>query len=378
MLISNLPGVYIPNIIALILLAVLFLGNMGRMAYEKNVALLNRLILFIAISCISDSAAYVVDGINEPVFIFLNHLSNIILYISNLLAGYCWLKFWTSHVRLPMQASRKKIFKALVIFVGAAVVINSFFPFIYSIKDGVYSRMPFYWLYPAVFLIFMCETVYIYVVAKKKRAILELFPLYILIIPIVAGVLIQSFIYGVSVVGVSAAICIAGIMTSFKNELIYTDRLTGLYNRYYLELLQRKINKNKDMFLTGVMADLNGFKSINDLYGHNVGDEALIEAAGLFVKAVGDDGVVTRYAGDEFVIFLNTVEEEKIDDIIGKIEKEFEDSNMRGERPYTLSASLGFAVLNLKNITANEFMNMIDMKMYENKVKHYTKDKFTD
>jgi diguanylate cyclase (GGDEF)-like protein len=372
------PGVYTANTIALVLLAVLYLGNMGRMAYEKNVEVLNRLIFFIAIICIADSAAHTVNGNDGTLYIGLNHLFTIMMYISSLLAAYCWLKFWMAHVRMPLEGKRKKFFLAVIIICSMLLIINIFCPFIYSLEGGVYIRLGFYWIFPAVFVLFMFETVYTYFVAKKNRGILEMFPLYMLIIPIAIGVFVQSFIYGISAVGVSAAISVAGIMTSFKNELIYTDRLTGLYNRFYLEILKRRLNKNKDMFLTGIMADLNGFKSINDLYGHNVGDEALIEAAGLFQKAVGDYGTVTRYAGDEFVIFLRTIESDEVDAIIARIEDEFENSNRNASRPYKLSVSLGYAVLNLKNMTANEFMNMIDTKMYENKVRHYTKDHFTD
>ena len=60
------------------------------------------------------------------------------------------------------------------------------------------------------------------------------------------------------------------------------------------------------------MIDLNGFKQINDNYGHAEGDLALCIVADLLLKSFSEYGVVTRYAGDEFVIMLNTTDDQLI------------------------------------------------------------------
>ena len=94
-------------------------------------------------------------------------------------------------------------------------------------------------------------------------------------------------------------------MTALKNEIIFTDCLTGLYNREYLEFLHKRACNKKDCWVSGIMIDLNGFKQINDNYGHAEGDLALCIVADLLLKSFSEYGVVTRYAGDEFVIMLN-------------------------------------------------------------------------
>ena len=62
------------------------------------------------------------------------------------------------------------------------------------------------------------------------------------------------------------ALTVAGIMTALKNEIIFTDCLTGLYNRVYLEFLHKRACNKKDCWVSGIMIDLN--KQINDNYGH--------------------------------------------------------------------------------------------------------------
>lgn len=93
-------------------------------------------------------------------------------------------------------------------------------------------------------------------------------------------------------------------MTALKNEIIFTDCLTGLYNRVYLEFLHKRACNKKNCWISGIMIDLNGFKQINDNYGHSEGDLALCIFADLLRKSFSEYGVVTRYAGDEFVLPL--------------------------------------------------------------------------
>lgn len=64
------------------------------------------------------------------------------------------------------------------------------------------------------------------------------------------------------IVWTSIAIAIAGVMIALKNEIIFLDHLTGLYNRVYLEFLQKQDNTKKDAWVSGIMIDLNGFKQI--------------------------------------------------------------------------------------------------------------------
>ena len=92
------------------------------------------------------------------------------------------------------------------------------------------------------------------------------------------------------------------------------DSLTGVVSRQYiLEFAKSLVNNNTPF--TMVMIDLDNFKSINDNYGHHVGDLCLQKTADGIQKIVGDDGLVGRFGGDEFiVIYLKSTEYNTIHD----------------------------------------------------------------
>ena len=91
------------------------------------------------------------------------------------------------------------------------------------------------------------------------------------------------------------------------SRLIFEDELTSLYNRRFLyNYFQQNIpwDALEDNPLSLLMMDLDHFKGINDSYGHNVGDQALVWVANLLREAAGDKYLPIRYGGDEFMILM--------------------------------------------------------------------------
>lgn len=126
-------------------------------------------------------------------------------------------------------------------------------------------------------------------------------------------------------------------------NLAYFDFLTHLPNRRMTyDLLQRKI-KNGEPF-SFFYIDLDGFKLINDMYGHTRGDAILVEMANFFNQTIKVDKVVSRVGGDEFVIFTDEVDKEKLSIIANKLVQDFQEiSESKSVPSIPLSLSIGIA-----------------------------------
>ncbi|EPY2301692.1 diguanylate cyclase [Clostridium sporogenes] len=86
--------------------------------------------------------------------------------------------------------------------------------------------------------------------------------------------------------------------------LSYHDQLTGLYNRRFFEKELKRLDVEKNLPLTIVMADVNGLKLVNDSFGHATGDELLEKVSEVIKKGCRSNDIIARFGGDEFVILL--------------------------------------------------------------------------
>jgi diguanylate cyclase (GGDEF)-like protein len=132
------------------------------------------------------------------------------------------------------------------------------------------------------------------------------------------------------------------------HAMAYTDPLTGLGNSYRLRDKVRQIAADRASdpapFTIG-LANLDGFKPINDLFGPHAGDEILCQVANRLLACVPDGATVIRAGGDEFAFVLPLVFERKAAEKVGNMLKEVLSAPFDlGERNVRLSASFGFAV----------------------------------
>ena len=359
------------NIISILLIGTLYLANRQKAEYDRDMRLLQQMMVTIGIANISDSCVYYLAGSSNIVIKVLVFLSGSGLFLGNVMIGYLWAKFIMVHMNIPFSDIRRNIYRTIGLISIVLLVINIFYPLVFSVSDGRYQRGFAYIIFLIFAAFYILDSLYLYVKRVKKIGSLKLFPVHIFLIPVILGVVIQAFFVEIAITWTSIAISVAGIMTALKNEIIFTDCLTGLYNREYLEFLHKRACNKKDCWVSGIMIDLNGFKQINDNYGHAEGDLALCIAADLLLKSFSEYGVVTRYAGDEFVIMLNTTDDQLIQKIIKSAKKNFVTENEKNDKLYQLSASMGYAITNLSNETIDDFMNRIDEQMYQDKMKYY-------
>lgn len=359
------------NIISILLIGTLYLANRQKAEYDRDMRLLQQMMVTIGIANMSDCCVYYLAGSSNIVIKVLVFLSGSGLFLGNVMIGYLWAKFIMVHMNIPFSDIRRNIYRTIGLISIVLLVINIFYPLVFSVSDGRYQRGFAYIIFLIFAAFYILDSLYLYVKRVKKNGSLKLFPVHIFLIPVILGVVIQAFFVEIAITWTSIAISVAGIMTALKNEIIFTDCLTGLYNRMYLEFLHKRACNKKDCWVSGIMIDLNGFKQINDNYGHAEGDLALCIVADLLRKSFSEYGVVTRYAGDEFVIMLNTTDDQLIQKIIKSAKKNFVTENEKNDKLYQLSASMGYAITNLSNETIDDFMNRIDEQMYQDKMKYY-------
>ncbi|MDH3755841.1 MAG: diguanylate cyclase, partial [Acidimicrobiia bacterium] len=104
------------------------------------------------------------------------------------------------------------------------------------------------------------------------------------------------------------------------------DALTGLYNRQHASSLLDELfsTANGSSESSVLFIDLDGFKSINDTYGHPVGDEVLVAAAGRLSAAIGPEAVLARWGGDEFVVALPETDGAAARAVANRVERSFD------------------------------------------------------
>lgn len=151
------------------------------------------------------------------------------------------------------------------------------------------------------------------------------------------------------------------------------DSLTGVFNRdVFYHKMQRLIhNYYKFQYdFAIVFADLNGFKLVNDQYGHDIGNKVIIEAANRLQRCVGKDGMVFRMGGDEFMIVLTKTP--LIDLMMQKIRdirKAFSDKIIIDKLEKTISIALGYAIFSESNEDLDTMLHRADASMYQDKIR---------
>jgi diguanylate cyclase (GGDEF)-like protein len=124
------------------------------------------------------------------------------------------------------------------------------------------------------------------------------------------------------------------------------DELTGLSNRRGFELLGGHLLNAARRFglpMTAVYADLDNMKPINDAFGHEAGDRALVETAAVLSASLRGSDVIARLGGDEFCALLAGAEAEGAAAAVSRIQAALADRNAVTEEPFELSLSVGLA-----------------------------------
>ena len=156
-------------------------------------------------------------------------------------------------------------------------------------------------------------------------------------------------------------------------SLAYTDPLTGIYNRRYMDShLDRKIMEigetNKPVSV--MMLDIDHFKKVNDTYGHGAGDEVLKGVAGRIDGGIRDFDLLARYGGEEFVVIMPSTPADDALMVAERLRKRLEREPFavsESDEPLAVTASIGVATTRDANETAEALLGRADKALYQAK-----------
>ena len=181
-----------------------------------------------------------------------------------------------------------------------------------------------------------------------------------------------------------------------RDEIIYLakeiDSNEGLYFKANYDPLSRLPNRNllNDRFnlllsqskrtntqIAVLFIDLDGFKKINDNYGHNAGDLLLIEISNRLKKSVRDSDTISRWGGDEFIILLNNIDGiESVDVFANRIIHDCSKPvKIDNDLSVSVSLSIGVSMYPANGDNKNELLELADKAMYvakkDDSINHY-------
>lgn len=347
-------------------------------AYRRHTPLLfdQKLFLFLLVSCalmlIFDTMQWALDAVPGELARGLNLFFNVCYYSFHLIP----IALWCLYVRYQVCMNEKRVMRtagplAVLIGFNTLVSVASLWTGWYFFLDemDVYHRGGLFWLFAVI--TFSCVfDAQCHIFANRKKLEDRYYSLLLFMLPPFLGGVLQVFHYGFSLVWPCTCLSLLMLYINIQNNQIYTDYLTGLHNRRLLDqYLDECLKKTAQVGSIGcIMMDINEFKTINDLYGHPTGDEALVQAADILKRSIGKTGFLARYGGDEFVAIFEQKTLIELEQMVLLIRQNAQQCVRNRDASYQLEFSFGYDVFACgSGLAKEEVLSRIDGLMYQNK-----------
>lgn len=146
-----------------------------------------------------------------------------------------------------------------------------------------------------------------------------------------------------------------------------TDPLTGLANRRFLTSnYVKNIVKEREDFCV-VLADIDRFKAVNDTFGHDIGDEALVHTTNIFQSKIRGSDLLVRYGGEEFLFCLPDTSIKQAQRIAEKLRAALEKTPLEASNGQSLDLTCSFGVASLADKTFEDAISVADNNLYKSK-----------
>lgn len=316
-----------------------------------------------------------VVSFTRPVMVFIN----LGFYIVSYLTSYLSFLYAECELQSAWVFDRRKrgllTIPTLVLCLLTVLTLKFKF-FFYIDQDNNYTKGPLY--FPMLFLVYG----HMIAIGVKALILLPRKKYYVLrpkmitlcsfvVFPLLAGA-VQAFFNGISIISMGCTIAAVQVFINIQKTRITIDPLTELSNRTKMmqqlekSMTQARADSTRKLYL--IMLDVDGFKWINDQYGHLEGDKALIRLADVLRSAaIKEKCLVARYGGDEFAIILETSTEGEEWDFIRHLRMLLWEENKIAEAPYGMEVSVGCVRFTPEIKTIPDFIRLADKELYRDK-----------
>jgi diguanylate cyclase (GGDEF)-like protein len=323
------------------------------------------LILLTGLIIIADVTTVLFDGNTAPGVRWILQASVVFGYTFQSLICLFW--FWyVREVVLPKSehpviAYVMQAIPAIACVIIAAASCRTGWLFRYS-DSNAYSRGPLFPLAVGISLLYLFSG-YCMAIRYRKNIDRRVFiALLCFALPPAIGGIIQTFLYGISLLWPGMTFSLLIIFLAIQNESISLDYLTGINNRQSFDAeLARKIAAAKNGKPFAVMLlDIDNFQNINDRLGHMEGDKALIRVARILTAFFQTNGFVARYGGDEFAVIVDIV---RVNDLSWhklQLHNRIEEANRASRKGPAISLSIGCAsYMPNDTLTSDQYLTQI-------------------
>ena len=364
--------------VGILLLIIVLLSQRQSASASASQRRFSHLIFATILMHLIDAGCWLIDGTQFHLARQFNYVLETCYYALLVVLPYLWALFVEGALSLDIHAASRRTAVATIpmIILLIALIPNLKYGFVFTIDaQNVYHRASSFYVYSLFcFAFLLYGSIRALIKARdavwsddRKRYYSMAFNA---VLPFLGGV-VQMFFYGVSLTWILVSVAILLVFLDSQNRQISTDPLTGLNNRRELskyllhEIGDRDASKNGTLAL--VMMDVDGFKLINDTYGHFYGDSVLVGVSEILKAGCKNtDAFLSRYGGDEFCIVLSANADMDPDEIIARVEQNVAEWNAAHPDMKPISLSIGYAVWNAQMDKSYEtLLARADARMYE-------------
>jgi len=364
------------NVIGVCLLLIILFNQRQDAGSSTLQRSFSRLIYATIVMLVTDTACWLLDGAAFPNAYIFKTAAESIYYVYNILIPFLWVMYVEIAVSKELKATYRKLkllsipMVLLLLFIVANLYTGSIFIIdesnVYSRNDGFYAFAVVSYAY----LVYACVRA---ICAARRASWKEDAKRYyalafFLVLPGIAGI-VQTFVYGLSLIWVFVAIATVVMYIDSLNRQISADPLTGINNRR--ELSKYILRETKDPSYQGILAlimmDVDNFKQVNDEHGHYYGDDILIRVSEILKQSCKDTpAFLARYGGDEFCIVYPAKTVDEVEDVIAGILRNIVRWNTMSSDSIKIGLSIGYSVWQGDaDDSVDAFYRRADEKMYE-------------